>query len=73
MHQNWIIYLLVAVVAVTLLCSNKTSENFRGCPNNRKGCPCDRKCPFANNCPHCRNCPYRQSKRRNCPSCLYQN
>ena len=74
--ENWMMYLLLAVVVVALLCNTESEENFcagyNGChKQSHCNCPCDHTCPFRNDCPYCKNCVYRQVPRRNCKSCRY--
>lgn len=66
--ENWMIYLLIALVVMFFLCSFG-SEGY----NNTCNCPCSHKCPYAKNCPYCQNCPYRKAPRRKCGSCRYIN
>ncbi len=72
--ENWILYLVVALVVVMFLCNREEGmcSGYAGCSRQKTcNCPCSHKCPFKRNCSNCQNCPYRQVARRNCPSCRY--
>lgn len=72
--EDWMMYLVVAIIIVILLCKKGESMNvgyYGWTKPTFCNCPCNHKCPFKNKCPYCQNCPYRRTALRKCPSCNY--